>query len=113
MHDAAIPDNVRRALDKLKRRLAERYGERFVELKLFGSYARGEQRDESDVDVLLLFSEELHPGEVRRLFDEIARIDIEERLFLSPLICSVERFRRMRDEEAQIALDIEEHGIRV
>ena len=53
-----FPANVRGAVEELKRRLESRFGPRLLEVRLFGSYARGEQDDESDVDVLLLFDGE-------------------------------------------------------
>ena len=41
-------------LDDLKQRLRMLYGERLVEVVLFGSVARGEDTSESDVDVLVV-----------------------------------------------------------
>lgn len=112
MDEAAIPVNVGRALEGLKRRLAARFGPAFIELRLFGSYARGEQHDESDVDVVLLFAEELDPDVVRALFDDVTQVELKEGLVISPKVWSVAQFRRMAEEEQQIALDIEEQGIR-
>lgn len=111
--EPAIPQNVRRALAVLKEKLSARFGGTLVELRLYGSYARGEQHEESDVDVLVLLRAEPTRHEVDELFRDVAQVDIEEGLFIAPLVCSEERFCRMRDQELQIALDIEEQGIRV
>ncbi|MEK7817059.1 MAG: nucleotidyltransferase domain-containing protein, partial [Actinomycetota bacterium] len=42
---------ILKSLEKAKRELAQQYAIR--RLGLFGSYARGEQREDSDVDVLI------------------------------------------------------------
>ena len=47
--DAFLPD--------LRARLAALYGDRLVRVVLFGSYARGEATEDSDVDVLVVLRE--------------------------------------------------------
>lgn len=57
-----LPEDLRELLERLDRSLAELYGERYRGLVLFGSYARGEAREEgSDVDLLLLLEGEVEP----------------------------------------------------
>ena len=45
---------VRSVLGELNRRLASLYGQRLRGVYLFGSYARDEANEESDVDVLIV-----------------------------------------------------------
>jgi predicted nucleotidyltransferase len=53
--EAAISDATARiALEKLKRRLRRRFGDRLQRLVLFGSRARGDHRPESDADVAVV-----------------------------------------------------------
>lgn len=54
-------------LRELKTRLRELYGERLRGVYLFGSYARGEARPDSDIDVAVVLDDFAHGGE------EIAR----------------------------------------
>jgi len=49
-----IPENKRRALESFVRILKERYGDRIHKIILFGSTARGEAEEESDIDVLII-----------------------------------------------------------
>ncbi len=46
-----VPPLVRRALESLRTRVGVEHA---VELRLFGSYARGEAHEDSDVDVLVI-----------------------------------------------------------
>lgn len=55
-----LPEDLRELLEYLEQELAEIYGERYRGLVLFGSYARGEAEEGSDVDLLVLLE-----GEVR------------------------------------------------
>ncbi len=52
--DLPLRENERAALEELRDRLRERFGERLVKLKLFGSKARGEDDQESDLDVAVV-----------------------------------------------------------
>ena len=63
---------IRGQLEALKPALREKFGVETI--GVFGSYSRGEQTKKSDVDVLVMFSEEVHIGFFRFL-------DLEE--FLS------------------------------
>jgi len=78
MH-AALPDTlspvVRAALSEAIPALGDLYSSRLRHLVLFGSQARGEAHSESDVDVLVVLSEELdYVAEVRRLLDIMMRL---------------------------------------
>jgi len=59
--------SVRAALREAKAGLEHLYGERLICIVLFGSQARGEAHDESDVDVLVVLRGPLH------VHDEIKR----------------------------------------
>ncbi len=44
---------MHKAVLELKKRLQEQYGDRLVRFMVFGSYARGEQTPESDIDIFV------------------------------------------------------------
>ena len=57
-----MPENIRNLLDELKAALHHLYGPRLRGVYLFGSYARGDQDSESDVDVLIVLDRFEHYG---------------------------------------------------
>jgi predicted nucleotidyltransferase len=57
---------IKRLVDRVKAHLHETYGEGIRRVILYGSYARGEQTEVSDVDVLVLTDPSLKPSEVRK-----------------------------------------------
>ncbi len=54
LDDLGLTPNERAALEELRERLRERFADRLVKLTLFGSKARGESNEDSDLDVLVV-----------------------------------------------------------
>ena len=54
----ALPEDLEEVLGRLARGLEDMYGDRYGGLVLYGSYARGEAREGSDVDLLVLLGGE-------------------------------------------------------
>lgn len=110
----SIPTPVREALSRYRQKLEARFPGRLADLRLHGSYARGDFHDQSDVDVLVLVRD-LHFPEDREAaslaFDVENEIDFA--LAISPLVRSPEGYRELIDRERLIALDIERDGIAV
>lgn len=63
----AMNEKLKTILTELQRSLTDLYGERLVEVVLFGSQARGDAVEGSDIDVLIVLK-----GQVRQ-FEEVAR----------------------------------------
>lgn len=57
-----LPSGLSTLLDRLARELERLYGQRHRGLVLYGSYARGEADEGSDVDLLLLLDGEVDPA---------------------------------------------------
>ena len=97
-------------LRELKRSLESFLGDQLVSMVLFGSMARGDYHDASDMDVAVI----VH-GLTRRLkgqiLDEVAELELEHHMPLSVLVFSDEEFNHLKKRERRIALDIEREGI--
>ena len=93
-------------------RLRRVFGERVVELRLFGSYARGEAHEDSDVDVLVVI-EGLTDLEVGVVAGEAAPIIQKTGLPLAPLPMSSERLATLRAQNRALVGDLDREGIRL
>ena len=66
---------VQQILQELRLSLEQLYGSRFKGLLLFGSYARGEGTDGSDIDVALILDDFAYAGEeIERSLDVVASL---------------------------------------
>ncbi len=52
-----MPTNIQKLLSELKVKLARLYGSRLKGIYLFGSYARGDYNESSDVDVMIVLDD--------------------------------------------------------
>jgi predicted nucleotidyltransferase len=55
-------ERLRPILSELKQRLAEHYGDRLESVVLYGSQARGDAAEDSDIDVLVVLRGEVEAG---------------------------------------------------
>ncbi len=59
---------IKKILKEFKEKLVELYQEQLIDVLLYGSYARGEQREDSDIDIAVILKGKIEP------FKEIDRI---------------------------------------
>jgi predicted nucleotidyltransferase len=93
--EARTLEEVLRDLDGALRDL---YVERYRGLVLYGSQARGEADEGSDVDLLLLLEEPVEVGkEIRRSSGVVAPLALEASLALSLIPVGIEEYRASLD----------------
>jgi predicted nucleotidyltransferase len=105
-----LPPALRLALTEYADRLRPLFGDRLLELRLFGSYARGEAHEDSDVDVLVLIRG-LTDLEIGVVAGEAAPIIQKTGLALSPLPLSSERLEALRHDGRALAASLDRDGI--
>lgn len=89
------PAPVRTAILELEEGLKALYGERFRGLLIYGSYARGDQREGSDVNLLLLLEGPVNTArEIRVTSDLTARLSLDSESVLSVIPVSFEDFQK-------------------
>ena len=102
MHLSELETQV---LARFRHRLQTRLAEEPIEVMLFGSKARGESREDSDLDVLVIVS-----GEDWRLCDQVYEIAtdllLETGVCISPKIISASQYRRLQEEEAPFVRNV-------
>ena len=69
----------------VKRELIALYGDRLAKLVLYGSYARGDQKENSDIDFLVVLKDDvIQPGtEIRRMRKVLAALDAYFNTYIS------------------------------
>jgi predicted nucleotidyltransferase len=111
-----LPPFVEAALRRFCVVLAARFGARLREVVLFGSYARGEAHDESDVDVLVVV-DALTERERREVldaaYDAAAAGDVAEWVTISPLAYSAAQAAELRARERRLLRDVDRDGVRL
>ena len=105
-----LPPRLQAALGDFAAGLRSRLGERVEGVRLFGSWARGEARPDSDVDVWVLV-DRFDPLTRRLPFDLAVEVFLRHGVDLSPTVMEQAEWRLLRDRERRIARDIEAQGV--
>lgn len=93
-----------------RERLEERFGDLLLDLRLFGSYARGDADEASDVDVFVLLRE-AGWEERRDAIDLATELLLETGFHLSPTVMEEARYAIHRRQERPLVMDVERQGI--
>lgn len=80
------------------------------DVRLFGSFARGDADEESDVDVLVLI-DDLTDAEIGVVAGEVAPIILASQLPIAPLPMATARFEELRRSERLLAREIDADGV--
>ncbi len=71
-------------LKEFREEIEKLYGRRFKSIILYGSWARGDATEESDIDVLIVLEGEVSPGEeIDRMIDIITDINLKHGVLIS------------------------------
>ena len=98
----------RRALDEFIRELKKKHDNRIDEILIFGSYARGDAREDSDIDVLIV-------GDVK--LDEVIDISfpvlLKYGVYISPIIMTRDYYEFLKSESSSLIKNVLEEGVRI
>jgi len=87
-------------------------GENVVEVILFGSVAREEAGEESDVDILVIVRE--NPWESqKKLADLVVDYLLNYGVYVSPKVLSVEEFEFMKEINSAFYINVSREGVRI
>jgi len=107
----ATPKAVRNMVQKYARLVRGHFGERLARIWLYGSAARGDWTEESDVDVLVLLHRE-EDSDMEWLVSTAYRIGLTERhLLLQPVMLTKDEFDQLTIRERRFACDVLREGI--
>lgn len=90
-----VPARIRKLMKELKQGLAQIYGENLKAVYLYGSYARGDYRDGSDVDVMILLKDyQNYWRELHRSSDYVSDISLKYDVTVSCIIIKEIQWRQ-------------------
>lgn len=103
-----LMENEQRAIKSLREELSKRFN--LIDLRLFGSKARGEATSESDIDVMIEV-EEVDFETRSQIYDIVFEINLDNETFLSPTIFNKREIEKGIMSESPIYKIIQEEGI--
>jgi uncharacterized protein len=109
--NVSLSTTLKTLLGELRRRFEQLYGDRLVTLVLYGSHARGHAEPGSDIDVLIVLKDSVHPGtEVERTGGIISELSLQFDEVISCVFVDEEEFLRRK---TPLLLNIRKEGAEV
>ncbi|HEX5759265.1 MAG TPA: nucleotidyltransferase domain-containing protein [Thermoanaerobaculia bacterium] len=110
MSEAALPSLARTAAARFADELRRRYADAVLDVRLFGSFARGEADEDSDVDVAVVL-ERVDWATQRDVIDLATDVGLPLDLRISPTIFDRQTYALWRTQERLLVMDIEREGV--
>ena len=87
---------IREVLDKFAEEAKKIYGTKLESLILYGSCARGDFENDSDIDILILLNVPLESinSERKRILDISDKLDLEYDVVLAPVVQNYELYQK-------------------
>ncbi len=102
-------DEIKNVLARLKRSLRLLYKDRLVSVILYGSYARAEADEDSDIDVAVILKGRVVPGkEIDFMLDAITELSLRYNTLISVYPLSENAFHT---RQSPIVLNVRAEGI--
>jgi len=103
-----LAENEERALKELREELSAKYP--IIDIRLYGSKARGEGREDSDLDIMIEIPE-YDRGMVAKIDDIVYRINLKHDVFISVLVFGKDELEEGPMSEAPIYKVIQREGV--
>jgi predicted nucleotidyltransferase len=103
---------IKKAIQALKKELINRFGTE-VELRIFGSVARGDYREYSDIDILVVLPVVVNNAVEEQVFDLAYDIELEYGLVIGTIVYSKEFWYSARAAAMPLYKNIQREGLSV
>ena len=105
-----IPNQQKQLFSDLKQSLSNHYGERLDKIILFGSYARGDYHEHSDIDFLVVFKDEKlnEFNEILKMAELKTPLIINYGISISSIPMHQDRFE---NEDSPLLLNVRKEGV--
>lgn len=102
---------IKPILNEVKRRLKKIYGKRLKKIILYGSYARGDADDGSDIDLIILLEDMDEPvTEMEKFSESIWKLDLKYDTVISVIPIEEKEFKIRR---LPLILNAKKEGITI
>lgn len=103
------PSDISVFISELKEKLNVLYRERISKIILFGSYARNEGTEDSDIDIAVVLKDEVSPGqEIDRMIDIITDLNMKHGILISVYPVSDYNYRYL---SSPLLLNVRREGL--
>lgn len=94
-----MPNNTKKIFNKFIKDIKKLLGEKIKKIILYGSYARGDFNEKSDIDVMILtdLSDEEISKYSMKIWEMTADIEIDTGIVISPLLRNIDSFNSWAD----------------
>lgn len=103
-------EKMKKALDEFISILKEKFGDKIEKIIVFGSYARGEYSEDSDIDVLIV-TKEFDISLEKEISAISFKILLKYSVDISPKVYSAREFKERMD--SPFMMEIKKHGVAV
>jgi predicted nucleotidyltransferase len=106
-----LPQKIKTILAEIKQRLIEIYGDKLKDIILYGSFARGDFVEGSDIDIVILLEEmKDHISERETYFDAIWELGLKYDTVISIVPIKEEEYKTRK---LPLILNVKREGIAV
>ncbi len=106
--DDQMKVEAERIVEELSQQLGSEFGDRIDQVILFGSYARDEANEESDIDLLVVGDVTLN-----EVIDVTYPLSLKYGIYISPIVMSREHFEMLKAEETGFIKSVLSEGVTV
>ncbi|HIH69782.1 nucleotidyltransferase domain-containing protein [Methermicoccus shengliensis] len=100
---------IKEVLEEFKKEIEKLYGDKLKEIMLYGSYARGDATEDSDIDLLIVLEGKVtHGKEIDRMIDIITEINLKYGVLISVYPVSEEDYKKVN---SPLLINVRREGI--
>jgi predicted nucleotidyltransferase len=104
-----MKENIKPIIEEFKTRLREIYGKKLKNIILYGSWARGDAREHSDIDLAVLLEGEVNQGrEIDRMIEIITDLQLRYNTLISVYPVSMKNYRSIN---SPLLMNVHREGI--
>ncbi len=102
-------ENIKPIIEEFKTKLRELYGKKLKNIILYGSWARGDAKEHSDIDLAVLLEGDVNPGrEIDRMIEIITDLQLRYNTLISVYPVSMKNYRSIN---SPLLMNLHREGI--